>query len=58
MGKQTKRKMAMVSFDQIHRNQSKNLCLLDMPGAHSLIGFYVPANGIELIVLPLHDGQT
>lgn len=27
-------------------------------GAYSLISFYVPANGIELIVLPLHDGQT
>jgi hypothetical protein len=26
--------------------------------AHSLISIYVPANGIELIVLPLHDGQT
>jgi hypothetical protein len=26
--------------------------------AHSLISIYVLANGIELIVLPLHDGQT
>jgi hypothetical protein len=25
--------------------------------ANLLTGTYVPANGIELIVLPLHDGQ-
>ncbi len=33
------------------------LCFLTFYAANLLTGTYVPANGIELIVLPLHDGQ-
>gem|GEM_PF-3516894 len=40
------------------KKSNRILCFSAFYAANLLTGIYVPANGIELIVLPLHDGQT
>ena len=55
--RQTHTKMCDVIVKPSMKKSTRILCFLAFYGANLLTGTYVPANGIELIVLPLHEGQ-
>lgn len=55
--RQTHTKMCDVIVKPSMKKSTRILCFLTFYAANLLTGTYVPANGIELIVLPLHDGQ-
>ena len=55
--RQTHTKMCDVIVKPSMKKSTRILCFLAFYAANFLTGTYVPANGIELIVLPLHEGQ-